>query len=75
MNRAQRKMREMREALRRFAERPRVLGPAARPLRPSESAHVWDERVHDGHDDTELAALRAELDRELDRLTRPGEES
>jgi hypothetical protein len=48
---------------------------AASAVTTRESAHVWDERPHDGHDDGELASLRAELDRELDRLTRPPQES
>lgn len=46
-------------------EPERARGPAPRRSDP------WEERLADGHDDDQLAALRDELDTELDRLSRP----
>jgi hypothetical protein len=53
--------------------------PKPGPGRPQPEAEAgagerrdpWDEQAADAYDDRELAALRDELNTELDRLTRP----
>jgi hypothetical protein len=65
------------DVLRRFTGADAAAGTRSRrPVmrRHGESAQIWEERSHDGHDDRQLAALRAELDRELGRLARPPDE-
>jgi hypothetical protein len=38
---------------------------------PAERGDPWDEQPADAYDDSQLAALRSELNTELDRLARP----